>query len=70
MYLRDTLRLPALRQAQDRRRGFAPLHTPYFISLLVPARPRPELPDSNDSHTESSRGRYCDPRGHQEVTCL
>ena len=34
MYLRDTLRLPALRQAQDRRRGFAPLHTPYFISLL------------------------------------
>ena len=42
MYLRDTpsagsgqaLRLPALRQAQDRRRGFAPLHTPYLISLL------------------------------------
>ena len=33
--LRDTLRLPALRQAQDRRRGFAPLHTPLFISLLV-----------------------------------
>ena len=27
MYLRDTLRLPAPRQAQDRRRGFAPLHT-------------------------------------------
>ena len=37
--LRDTLRLPALRQAQDRRRGFAPLHTPFFIALrdVVPA---------------------------------
>ena len=35
LYQRDTLRLPALRQAQDRRRGFAPLHTPLFISLLV-----------------------------------
>ena len=36
LYLRDTLRLPALRQAQDMRRGFAPLHTPFFISRLVP----------------------------------
>ena len=25
--------------AQDGRRGFAPLHTPYFISLLVEALP-------------------------------
>ena len=33
LYLRDTLRLPALQQAQDRRRGFAPLHSPYFIGL-------------------------------------
>ena len=29
----QALRLPVLRQAQDRCRGFAPLHTPYFISL-------------------------------------
>ena len=36
LYLRDTLRLPALRQAQDRRRGFAPLHSPFFSSLLDP----------------------------------
>ena len=35
VFLRDILRLPALRQAQDGRRGFAPLHTPSFISLLV-----------------------------------
>ena len=34
LYLRDTLRLPALRQAQDRLRGFAPLHSPFFSSLL------------------------------------
>ena len=27
------LRLPALRGTQDGRRGFAPLHTPFFISL-------------------------------------
>ena len=31
----QALRLPALRQAQDRRRGFAPLHTPYFLNLLI-----------------------------------
>ena len=34
MYLRDTLRRPALRRAQDRHRGFAPLHPSFFISLL------------------------------------
>ena len=32
--LGQALRLPALRHAHDRRRGFAPLHTPFVISLL------------------------------------
>ena len=35
LYLRDAVLLPALRQAQDRRRGCAPLHNPFSARLLV-----------------------------------